>query len=170
MVQVQQNLTNVFISPRQKEGIDYANDPSKFNPIATLRDIEEGVIKVLSHGEVNQNVISRELAPSYPIPKGAVVSMSGSGVLQLCDCLDASTMPAYGISMQHIEPFNRGPVLLSGTLENSEWALSPRAILFVLRNGAFGTPFPTSGYLQKLGYVLTSTKILVDLDIYIKRA
>lgn len=70
-----------------------------------------------------------------------------------------------GISEENTLEGNKTSVVVAGEITNVGWNLIPDSPVYLSTNGDITETIPTTGFLLKIGIALTTTSILVDIDL-----
>lgn len=100
------------------------------------------------------------------IPEYSVVSFYADNKIQLASCFDPDTKSAIGMVRTEVYDSEVSGVVTNGYITNINWFFneSPATVVYLGDNGTIQTQIPSSGFIQKIGTIVSSDTIFIDID------
>jgi hypothetical protein len=127
---------------------------------------------LLTHASRVSNVVldgvTKYVKASCAIPQWSVVTLNSFGSVALASHMDQSR-PAAGISKWHMNIGDAGIIHTSGYITNNNWnwSLPAATPLFVGLSGQVTSVVPQIGSIQRIGMIVDSDTIFVDIGMHI---
>lgn len=100
------------------------------------------------------------------IPEYSVVSFYKDNKIQLASCFDPDHKAAVGMVRTEVYDSEVSGVVTNGYLTNINWHFNepPATAVYLGANGIIQTVVPSSGFIQKIGTIVSSDTIFIDID------
>lgn len=127
---------------------------------------------IITHASRVSNVVldgtTKTCQAAENIPQWSIVSFSDNDQIVLASYLD-QTKPAAGIVKWNMNTGDSGIIHTSGYITNNnwDWTYPPSTPLFVGTSGQITTTVPQVGSIQRIGMIVNSTTIFIDVGMHI---
>jgi hypothetical protein len=100
------------------------------------------------------------------IPEYSVVSFYKDNKIQLSSCFDPEYKSAIGMIRTEVYDSEVSGVVSNGYITNINWHFNelPSTAVYLGNNGTIQTSIPSTGFIQKIGTIVSSDTIFIDID------
>lgn len=100
------------------------------------------------------------------IPEYHVVSFYADNKIQLASCFDPEYKSAVGMVRTEVFDSEVSGVVTNGYITNINWFFNepPSTAVYLGESGTIQTFIPSSGFIQKIGTIVSSDTIFIDID------